>query len=101
MPSNRAKRLLHDWMRSHTVKIHKEVKMIKTDFPSYGIPIWELTEWSQTVVCNQVDAIEMTVAVEEMARLLEDSEKFQQLMRLPEVRQALFYHTLSGDFDAE
>lgn len=95
--------LLNEWSRKPGVMINKRVRMKK-----YAHPHWDhrlrptcpdAEEVFNSIAMVETDALELTVSVEELVRLLKDQEKLQKLMYLPEVRQAIFYYRLSGEID--
>lgn len=100
MSDNRGYQLLRDWANRSGVSVARQVKMRKHRLP-YNLRPYDhdVEEVFQTIMSEEVDAIELTVSVDEITRLLKDQEKLRQLMYLPEVRQAMFYYRLSGELD--
>jgi hypothetical protein len=45
---------------------------------------------------DEVPALVITIEEELLARMIQDQNRLEQLMRLPEVREAVMYYTLNG-----
>jgi hypothetical protein len=45
---------------------------------------------------EEVPALQITIEEEILARMIQDQNQLKQLMRLPEVREAVMYYTLNG-----
>jgi hypothetical protein len=58
------------------------------------------TESDMTAVMQvnsqEVPALVITIEEEILAQMIQDQNRLEQLMRLPEVREAVMYYTLNG-----
>jgi hypothetical protein len=45
---------------------------------------------------EEVPALVITIEEEILAQMIQDQNRLEQLMRLPEVREAVMYYTLNG-----
>jgi hypothetical protein len=48
------------------------------------------------VSTDEVPALVITIEEDILARMIQDQNRLEQLMRLPEVREAVMYYTLNG-----
>lgn len=103
MSDIRGLRLLQEWATKPGVHVGKKVRLKKHRMPYYDATLRPYDDNAEAVYSNimteEIDALEITVSIEELACLLKDQEKLRRLLYLPEVRQAMFYHSLSGEFD--
>jgi hypothetical protein len=44
----------------------------------------------------EVPALQITIEEEVLTKMIQDQQRLDQLMRLPEVREAVMYYTLNG-----
>jgi len=103
MSDARGYQLLKEWANRSCVHIGKQVRLKKHKMPYYDATLRPYDDNAEAVyrsiMTEEVDAIEVTVSIDELTRLLKDQEKLRHLLYLPEVRQAMFYYSLSGEFD--
>ena len=100
--TERTERRLGDWITHNRVQVVSSREMIDViDYPPFLNTLDKLLMPDATSVYakRQVEAVTIRVPIESLVNLVNAEHKLNMLMRLPEVREAVFYNTLNGYLD--
>lgn len=90
--------LVKEWMHETGAQVkHAEIKMARYSSPLQAF--YAEDSLSTAIPYETRPAFELLVAEDDLVDLIKKRDLFVKLMRLPEVRQAMFYYSLSGEFD--
>jgi hypothetical protein len=98
---NKRQQLISEWCHRTRSRIegHKTLRRVRPLFWGEHITLESSLTASQSaysIETDEVPALQIQVEETELAQLVEDQEKLRQLMRIPEVREAIMYYTLNG-----
>ncbi len=90
--------LVHEWIHETGAQVKRaEIKLAKYTSPLQAF--YAEDQLTTAIPYETRPAFELLVAEDDFADLVKKRDQFQKLMRIPEVRQAVFYYRLSGEFD--
>jgi len=94
--------LVRQWLDITRTQVNSR-KVLRKVQPLYWnryVHMESSTESDMTAVMqistDEVPALVITIEEELLARMIQDQNRLEQLMRLPEVREAVMYYTLNG-----
>jgi hypothetical protein len=101
--TDKDRRLLNEWTHRSCVQIKQQTKIARYQQPLFENfpPYPEHHAAMDSIMCIHMDALELTIPIQELLSLIKDQDQLRQLMHIPEVREAMFYYRLSGEFDEE
>ena len=95
---NKRRQLISEWCHRTRSRIegHKTLRKVRPLFWGEHITLESELTATASIVTDEVQALQVQVEEIELAKLIDDQEKLRQLMRIPEVREAIMYYTLNG-----